>query len=356
MTIAPYAYAYTRIRARMGDILSEEDLKRLIDARDKAEFLAVLMASPYKDCVMKVPSGELGELERALKEELVDQYLMVIRSTSGELRAFFEVLLQRLEVENLKMVIRAKAAPMVVSVRPSLFPVEPFFGRAMGSLMELKSLESVVKLVEEPYKAILEAVFPEYERSKKVVILEHALDKALFRTIWEATERLRPADREIVWRILGTEFDIENLKTLLRCKADGIKEEEMVKYFFPYGYALHLESPEARALLSAGDVSAAIRLLASPYAEELLKALPAYEAEGSLIALEHALEVLFLRVIRATLRRSLVNIGTILSFLFLKEAEMRNLYAIAVCKENEIPAERIKKLIIPAAARSWAGI
>lgn len=345
MTIANYAYAYTRIRARMGDILSEGSLRRLIDAKDKADFLSALMASAYKGKLMKATLTELSDIESALKEELIDQYLMVIRSTSGELRDFFEEVFRRLEVENLKTVMRAKTSTMV-PLKPFLFPLESFFGRKISNLMEAKSLESVVKLLENPYKDILEAVLPEYEKSKKALIFEIALDNELFTAVWRRMERLRAGDREIVRRVMGTEFDIANLMTLLRCKSEGVDEDELRSYFFPYGYAFDVDSPEATASLSAEDVSSAIRSLPPPYAEELLKALPSYAREGSLIPLEYALTEFFFRTIKDTLRSDPINIGTILGFLYLKKIEVKNLYAIAVCKENGIPVERIKELII----------
>ncbi|RZN34443.1 MAG: hypothetical protein EFT35_09405 [Methanophagales archaeon ANME-1-THS] len=329
----------------MGDILSEGSLKRLIEARDKAEFLAALMASAYKERLMKATLTELDDIERALKEELIDQYLMVIRSTSGELRDFFEEVFRRLEVENLKAVIRAKTSTLV-PFKPLFFPLDSFFGRKVSNLMEAKSLESVIKQVENPYKDILEAVLPAYERSKKTLIFEIALDKELFSALWMRMKRLRAGDREIVRRVMGTEFDIENIMTVLRCTSEGVDEDEMRNYLFPYGYAFDLDSAEARASLSAADVSSAIRSLPSPYTDELLRALPLYERDGSLIPLEYALKGFFLRMVKDLLRRNPLNIGTVLGFLHLKKIEVKNLYAIAVCKENGIPVEKIKKLII----------
>ena len=41
-----------------------------------------------------------------------------------------------------------------------------------------------------------------------------------------------------------------------------------------------------------------------------------------------------------------IDIGTVLGYLYLKELEIRNICTIAVCKENELPAEETLKLII----------
>jgi len=348
MSVSEYAYVYARIRARMGDILSKERLRTLVDAENKDDFLSSLMDTPYKDKLMNATPKDLRNIEKALKEELIDQYLMVIKSTRGEIREFFEEIFRKVEVENLKTVLRAKAATSITTGETPLFlPVESFFGRKISELMEVESVESVAKQLENPYKRVLKDEFPGYEKSKKVLILENALDKEIFGAIWRRTERLRAEDREIVRRIIGTEFDIANLLTLLRCKSDGVEEKEMREYFIPYVYAFDFDSVEARASISAEDVSSAIRLLpSSPYKRELTKALPSYEEKRSLIPFENALRKFFLRTIKNTLRNYPVNIGTIIGFLYLKEIEVKNLYAIAVCKENGIPPEEIKKIIM----------
>lgn len=350
MNISKYAYVYARIRARMGDILSEGRLRTLIDAENKENFLSSLMESPYKDQLMKATSKDLRNVEKALKEELIDQYFMVIRSTRGEIRGFFVDILRKFEVENLKAIIREKTTTAVTTGEPLLFlSVETFFRRKISKLREVESVESVVKLLEKPYKDILEEVVPEYEKSKKVLILEDALDKEIFGAIWRRIERLRAEDQKIVRRIIGTEFDIANLMTLLRCISAGVEEKEMRKYFLPYGYAFDFDSREAKASISAENLGSAIRLLPStPYKEVLEKVLTVYRSrrEKVLIPFEYALREFFFKTIKNMLKNYPVNMSTIIGFLYLKEIEVRNLCAIAVCKENGIPAEEIAKIIM----------
>ena len=346
MNISEYAYVYARIRARMGDILSEGRLRALIDAENKDDLLALLIDSPYKGKLTRLTSKDLKNIESALKEELIDQYLMVIRSTKGEIRDIFVEILRKFEVKNLKTIIRAKTVATVSGESPLFFPVESFFGRKLSNLMEAESIEGVVKLLEDPYKEALEDVFPEYEKSKKVLILENALNNEIFGAIWERTEGLRAEDREIVRRIIGTEFDMANIMTLLRCKSERIEEKEIRSFLSPYAYAFDFDSAKAKAAMSAETVDSAIRSLPSPYKEELEKAIPSYQEGRQLLTFEYALTKFLLKTIKNTLKTYPINIGTIIGFLYLKEMEIKNLSAIAVYKENEIPAEEITKIII----------
>jgi len=347
MSVSKYAYVYARIRARMGDMLDERKLRTLVDARNKDDFLSSLMDSPYKDKLTKATSDDLRDTERALKEELIDQYLMVLLSTGGEVRALLEELFRRFEVANLKTVVAARATGVVTTEELPFPSVDDFFGRRIRGLMEEDSVESVMKQLKDPYRSILEEVFPEYKKSNRILILESALDDELYGAIWNRMKRLAEEDKKIVRRIVGTEVDIANLMTLLRCKLDGIEEKELRSFFFPYNSSLDLAAPSAKAAVSANDVRSAIQMLPpSVYKDALTDALPEYEEENSLIPFEKSLKKLFLSTIKHTLRGYPFNIGAIMSFLYLEEIEIRNLCAIAVSKENEIPPEEITRSII----------
>jgi V/A-type H+-transporting ATPase subunit C len=345
MSVSKYAYVYTRIRARMSELLNERRLRELVETR-KEDFLTSLMDTAYKEVLTRAAVTEVNarKIEKALKEELIDQYLMVIRSTEGAIRDVFEVFLRRLEVKNLKAAIRAKAAEFTETPGAAMFfQVEDFFKRRISRFVEADSIESAIKQLENPYREVLEEALPEYERSKRVLILENALDEEIARDLWNRIERLGGGDKEIVRKIIGTEFDIVNLMTLLRCKSEGITE--MRKYFLPYAYDFNADA--MKDSISAENVSSAIQLMpASVYKEVLTGALPAYEADKSLIPFEHALSQYFLITIKRILRGYPINISTAIAFLYLKEIEIRNLCSIAVCKENGIPAEETMKIVI----------
>lgn len=351
MGVSSYAYVYARVRARMSDILDERKIKAVLDAKNKEDFLSSLMDTAYRDRLTKVPSKEIRDMEKALKEELIDQYLMVIKSTKHEIREMFIEILRRLEVENIKSVIRSKvmAFPSGVSEReePLFFPVVSFFRRKMDKLSEAENLEEMIKQLEEPYRSVLEEVLPEYEKSKRILVLENALDKEIFDALWNRIEKLKGEDKEIVRRIIGSEFDIANIMTLLRCKAEGVEEKEIQKYFLPYVYAFNFNATDIKASISAEDVVSAIRLLPpSDYKEALTQSIPVYEEEKSPIPFENSLRKQFSRIIKNALKGYPLNIGTVIGYLYFKEEEIKNLCAISVCKENNIPAEEIMKFIM----------
>lgn len=346
MSVSGYAYSYARVMSRMGDILSEGRLKDLVAVGTKDDFISALMDTKYKEKLTKAPSTEMRNIELALKSELIDQYLMVLRSTRGKVNAFFEELFRRFEVKNLKAVIIAKAAG-VLTEKPLFFPVEDFFGRKMSGLMDTDSMKNLILRLEDPYKRVLDDVLLEYEERKKPLILENALYHELCGAIWARMTELGAEDRAIVKKIIGTEFDIINLMTLFRCRAEGIKVAKMTKYFLPYTYSFDFNADNVKASMSAEDVGTVVQLLPpSTYKEALMGAIPEYEEENSLIPFERALRNLFLDTIKNTLRGAPINIGTIIGFLYLKELEIKNLCTISVCKENDLSAEETMGIVM----------
>ena len=334
-----YAYVYARIRARLSDMLTGRDLRALVDAH-KEDFIAALMDTPYKASLTKENLTEIDAhtIEKALKQELVYQYLMVIRSTEASLRDFMIELFRRFEVMNMKAIIRAKAGAAGTTESVLLFPVEPLF-KDYRSILATGSLEEAIKHFEEHYRGALEASMPEYKSSNKLLDLENALDRVLFGAICSTKERLRRADRETVEKLMGTELDIANIMTLLRCKEEGIAVADMERYFIPYSYAFDLDIDAVRDAFAADSISSAIQLLPDcPYKPVLSDAIPHYEEQKSLLPFELALQRYFVKWIRKAMFGYPIDIGTVLGYLYLKELEIRNICTIAVCKENELPA------------------
>ena len=350
MGVSNYANVYARIRARVGDIIDEGKIRELVDARP-GDFLSLLMDTAYKEKLTKtgLVTIDARRIESALKEELVDQYQMVLRSTKGAIRDIFAEILRRLEVKNLKAIIRAKAAATRTRGPEDIliFPVEDVFKRRISKLKEYNSLEEVLSHVESPYRDALESVLPEYEESNRLFVLEKALDEELSGAIWSKTDTLRGDDKEIVKRIVGTELDFVNLMTVLRCKAEGIEEDELIRYLMPYSYAVDFSAEALSDSVSAESVSEAIRSMpTSDYKTVLTSTLPLYESEKTLIPFEDALWRYFFVTVKKTLKGYPINIGTIIGFLYLKELEIQNLCTIAVCKENELPPGEIAKLVL----------
>ena len=342
MGVAKYAYAYARVRVRLAECLSAGKLRSLAEAKDWSEFFSSLLDSGYKERLARLTpeKADTRTLEIALREDLVAAYEMVLRSVHAKkLRNFFYELFRRLEVKNLKALLRAKMRGFPVDTS-SFYPVEGFFKRRISALADAESLDALFNRLNEPYKSVLQA----HIASGNILVLEHALDEEIYGAIFERAKQLSAEDERIVHSLVGSEIDIVNIMTILRCKKDGIPAEEVRNLFLLPQFAFKFKQEDARDAIFAENVADAVQSLPEDF-KFLEESLAEYEVENSLVPFENALWRNFYEHVRDVLRGYPLNIGTIVGFLYLKEMEIRNIRAIAVCKEHGIPSENVMKMV-----------
>lgn len=222
----------------------------------------------------------------------------------------------------------------------SFYPVEGFFKRRISALADAESLDALLNRLNEPYKSVLHA----HIASGNILVLEHALDEEIYGAIFERAKQLSAEDERIVHSLVGSEIDIVNIMTILRCKKDGIPAEEMRNLFLLPQFAFKFKQEDARDAIFAENVADAVQSLPEDF-KFLEESLAEYEVENSLVPFENALWRNFYEHVRDVLRGYPLNIGTIVGFLYLKEMEIRNIRAIAVCKEHGIPSENVMKMV-----------
>ena len=336
--VARYGYVYARVRARFADVLDAGDIRALIEAEGWDEFISTLMNTPYGK--VATGAGDARELERALKQELTAQYMMIMRSvTEKRLRNFFHHFFRRLEVENLKAIIRLKARRH--AGEPLMYPVDDYFKRGITMLArEDITIDALFDRLKEPYKSVLSAHMAHMRKNGDTLPLERALDKEIFTAIFESARRLHGDDRRIVREIVGLEVDIANVIAFLRCK-----QEDTTADLLPFAFSLPFE--KLRDAAFAEDIPSSIRSLPDGIIRRSLeRAIPDYESEHSLLPFEKELRKMFYERVKSIIRGYPINIGTIIGFLYVKEIEIQNICAIAIGKEHEMPADNLMKLVL----------
>jgi len=253
-------------------------------------------------------------------------------------------LLRRFEVANLKTVLRAKLSGMS-GEELVLIPVEGFFRRRLGRLIDLANIEEMIPLLEgTPYRAIIEGNMALFKETKKLFVLESALDAELFQSIWLQAKKIGGVDAASAMKLLGTRFDLMNMMTMLRGKADGIEISQLREYILPFG---KLNPDLLRDAMMADDVKSTLQVLSTTqYGNIFAGAASEYDELGQLSSFETALQRRILDESKSFMMGYPFQIGTILGFFELKDAEVKNLRAIAVCKDNGLEAEAIRRFIV----------
>lgn len=174
-----FAYGNTRLRARRGELLRDEDYERLLGADVDGLLQAVgeVYRSPVAPAA-KEPGG-LRRLHQVVRARL-GRSLEDMRSFyAGPARGLVDALLSRFDVQNVVSILRARSQPGTTSddALASLAPVGWLTESLARDVLRAQELAGAVDLLAQsaPSPAlarVLRAAFSEYERTSHLAQLE----------------------------------------------------------------------------------------------------------------------------------------------------------------------------------------
>jgi len=334
-------------------LIEIDDLINLI-GKDLEGIRYAMADSSYSKQLSAVSSNVLDYrfLEAALLQNYAETIQKLIEFSSGNIKKLLVALSKKVEVANIKTMLRAAKAQIDVS--EALKSIVPMGGlnvdRCRAILAEAKSVENViVALSDFEYGKVLKPVV-EQEGKIDLTLLEVALDKAIYREIFGNIEKLTGIDRKIAKAVLGIELDAVNVRTILKGKELAVNPEVIKKYLMPPAFFTEDALEEA---IEAADVKSIIEglslivesahLVYKKIFTQLLK-----EGDAPLPLLEAILDKAPLEMSLYQLREHsrYYNIGFILSFVNLKWAEVKNLRCIVKGSERKIQSSQVQKLLM----------
>lgn len=332
--------------------LLEPDLVVSLIGKDLEAIRCALTDSPYQEELSTLPKEKIDSdaLEEVLLQNYVKTCKKLVKFSSGDFRKLLLAVLKKVEVSNIKTLLRAAKAQMNIDeAMKNIIPLGKLDkDRCRAILKGSKTIDDVVNfLIDLEYDLIMEAVLNEQQKHRDFALLEVALDKMVYRGILQATEKLKGTDKRIAKIVLGIEIDATNVKIILKCKALMVSQERVRAYLMPT--ALIDEDMWERAI-TAPNTKSMIKSLLSATENKF------YEKIFNQILKEHDAPLSRLEAIldRASLGMSLFvlkeytryyNIGFVLAFLNLKWVEVRNLRCIINGSERKSPASQVRKLL-----------
>jgi len=341
-----YAKPNAQIRAMLSRLLTAEQKRRLLNATDVADVAHQLAGTDYAKPLAPVLSGaiSLPAIEKALTSILVDSYARVIATLSGSSQDLVVEMLRRLELNNVKTIIRAIVkATAAEEVESMLIPLGRFSQLPLADLLQVDNLaDALDTLASTPYAQVIGNALDRFAQEHSLFPIEIALDLDYYRRLWRKVEALGGQDKKIACRLMGIRYDVLNIEWLVRYRLlYNLSPEEIFNYTLPFGYHINDELVRRAALVP--DFLTLVSSLPEPYRSLLSTITPANEVA------EHAESVLSGYLVTVA-ERSLVGypfqIGVVIAYLWLREAELRDLRAIFEGKASGLSAEEIRELMI----------
>ncbi len=309
-------------------MLSAFQLRSLAAAPDLEGVLRSLVETTYWAAASRLLERgvSLAGAEEMLVASLVDAYRRTSLLFHGEGARLIVEMARRLDLDNLKAILRGKARrepPDVV--RPLLIPLGRLSELPAEGLLLAEDVGAVADALSgTEYGRVLQAALPRYAAEGSLFPVEMALDLNYYRRLWRVAEALSGQDRSLVERMMGSRYDVLNVEWVVRYRlVYALSPEEILNYTLPYGRRIHAEA--VRRSAAADGIDGIAAALPDPYRSLLAGVVAAADpVEAAGLVLQRYL----VEVARSTLAGYPFHLAVAVAYLWLKEAEVHDLRAV----------------------------
>lgn len=338
MSLFSYAAVQGNIRARLSRLLDRSRWARLLEAHTPAELgrivgeaAAAPIATPGGAILLEHLRGEVAAAGAALVRFLPPR--------SREVVAWYN---RRFEVENLKTVLRTVHYRLDPSrARASLIPLQSPRSR-WEDLAEAGSIAAVIdEIRDSPYARPLENAMERYQQERRLFYLEAAVDLFYFQQLVRLIQSQTGKDAADARRFLGRWIAIQNLLWAYRYRIYGrMTPEEIINYTLHQAFGAGLDTVRRIALGSP---------LATEAARMGFRISPQQSEVEALTEIEILARRELFRLATSAISRPLFHLGGVLAYLWLLDAEVRDLMLIVEGKAAGLSGPEIARRMVRAA-------
>jgi V/A-type H+-transporting ATPase subunit C len=351
-SLSTYGFLNSKLKARIGNLLSEEKMDELTTAHSLSEALFLLKGTPFEDLEeVYSRTGDLRDVEAVLAEREVTLYTELLPLVKEPVLSVVNALARRLEVAALKNALRLWFDRHVRNRDIKEYAGSIYRGRIihdmkLDAVLEAPDLDGIVRALEgTPYAASVREAGETVLASKSLFPVETALDRQYYLSLLESLEKLDKENRDIARRIIAVEIDVHNIRWLFRAKTFyNLPIDEALSCLIPGGMYISRDgiagayaSENASELLSV--------LFKEQYARFRALVSRASESRSRLSILDRSLREIIVAEAQRTLSGYPFTIGTTLAYFVLKREEIRTLYVVLNAKYYMLSFERIRNAL-----------
>ncbi|MFA5246657.1 MAG: V-type ATPase subunit [Candidatus Micrarchaeia archaeon] len=317
-----YGYANARVKGMKSKLLDEETLRGLCSATTFNEFVNMLESTPYKQSFVNASTHNEGirlvmaGLRMEFESMLATVKKVVPASGSGKVSS----LISLWELKPLQVILAAKAAQLPVDQSYIDFLDKSGKEKAQVLVAAQNFGDALVALGKVGYPKVASKAHAKFAHTKDYKVALRIIGKHYYENL---AEYAKGEPDPLIRGILQAELDYFNTSTALRLKNAQLKATEIARELVAAE-----KSSIAAQVAHCENVQSAVALLA----EKLEKPALAESFSKSKDISEVELEIekkMFAKILSVT-RMSIMSLGTVIGYIYLKRREIENLRAIAV--------------------------
>ncbi|MGD6934194.1 MAG: V-type ATPase subunit [Candidatus Bathyarchaeia archaeon] len=343
-----YAQVLPKIGVERRGLLTDTKVKALSDSRGLSDFVAQLRDTVYQEQISKISTPfSTRKLERAFNDNLLNTYLMLLKNLPKCVKPYFELYLERFEIEHIKMIVKATIAKMTPEEKLSkiYLPVEDYFSnRALiEDAVKATAVAQIVQAFKKTvYFSSLSMGLKKYEETGSAIQFDLLLDRQYYEKLCTVYEKLPKKEKPHAKFYASMNVDSFLLTTVLRGKALGY-DSDWLRVTLPTNY-FNLGAKTVDSLLYAIDYNAALKIVESTEYKNYFSTVGA--PEETISAAETAFKNAVLQYAKSRVLLDVFNIGAPLSFITLKEADVHNLIALTLSIDAMLKPEEIQNHLL----------
>lgn len=330
----------TKIVTRKGRILDNKDWNKFIESTS-LEQLSDLLKNNI-EFGKAFEEDNLSESERVTLETALSKFRKIeveslLHYFSGDYKEFLKTLLMEEEIKDLSLILR------MLSRRESLEGIKERFVHSdlfttldFDDLLTAKNIEQLIKKLKGTiYYNGLRNLTSE-DALKREFHIEMKLYVVLYKTLFEATEKLDKEDMKAANEIIGLKIDLLNIQWIFRAlKYYSISPEEIFIYSLEGGKKIGYD--KLRNLCYSKSLDEFKKLSKSYLEYDIFKDLNDSEIDINVVIDSYMFNNLK--------NKSYHNIGTAISFIYLLDIVIHDLTSLTEGIQYNVPKEKLKEYL-----------
>lgn len=327
--------ANAKARSMLGDLLKDEQYKKIISLKTLEEFVDYLHKETHYSKILENKDYEVENIEFLMKTHFVKLLEKLYYFYYDEYRNFIKALLMRYELDNIKIFLRVFTRGESISHGEEHYIYSDLFKNI--SYKKIVEAENLSEFIESLKGTIYYPELKRYEdaESEKILFyMEMTLDRIYFKNLSESILKLKKSDQKQTYELLGINIDFFNIQWIYRGrKYFNISAEELFNLTLEHGHRYGLKELKKLCYLELDDYKKYI--LNSPYSV-------IFEDEDYLM--ERSYERYLYKLLDKYMKNTGLSIMLPTIYIFKLEYEIRDLSTILECiKYNH---ENIENMLI----------
>lgn len=329
-----------KIHAMNGKALTEKDYENLMNMKTVPQVAAYLVDNTsYAGAFEGVSPTELhrGRIEKLLRENLRADIGRIKPFMSREAKKFSEVLTLIEDIEKIKIALRLISVGYPEAIKEHLETIRA--GNKRISVPEVKTIDEFIDFLEgtQYYNAL--KVFARRPDRQHRFRMETALDAYLAKLVMKYAKKYLSGDEaKSVMKLYGTEYDLDNLIFLLRCKKNfEMTEDEIFASVIPVYYKLKKETVSKIVKCASYEEAIDVICEKTPYGQAFSKTDRFIEKRKN--------EYLAKRISRAA-RNNQYSVQSPICYIHMRRNETNNIVSVIEGIRYGLQPEKIRTYLI----------